>query len=564
MAQKTRWHHSPIPRNGDGASAVNVTLARLDQVLNGPVVYEDGDVTFTGLVSFTGGLVTINPGPLVVGVDPGGSEILRVGGGATFNGNVRIATLGATDGLSISRPTSTVAGINFATAGSNRWGIYVTETAESGGDAGSNFRLRARTDAGVFLDDPMTIVRAAGGTIQFNRDVTLAVRLVFATAVGKILMGATSLSIRDSADTGSLFSVSSSGQASVAGANAEVVLNPRGGGGAAWELYAQTTAAFRVYHSGDQFIFNDTEVSPAGAGGKTLGTAALPWGDVRSSGILYLSAAVAKIVPGATSLSHRNAADSADNLLIADNGTVTLRNSVQLTAGILAMDLAVSKIRPGATSLSLRNNADSADNILISDAGAVTFRGALAGATTLSLGGPITLTTATSKIIPGATALQIRNTGDTLTRLSINSVGAVQLFCDDDTLGLTLNAGTVTGAGTTGFVQFAGTWNTSGAPVAFRFVVTETAAGANALLADFVNAGSRFNIHKSGEIRIGGDAGGVAAMIAVTNTSDLTGNSSGVGTIKFKGTTSRDSSGFIKFYIGTTAYYIPVFAAITG
>jgi hypothetical protein len=66
------------------------------------------------------------------------------------------------------------------------------------------------------------------------------------------------------------------------------------------------------------------------------------------------------------------------------------------------------------------------------------------------------------------------------------------------------------------------------------------------------------------EIRASGDTGGAASKNTMTNGSDLTANSTGVGTILFKGTTSRNSSGFIKFYIGTTAYYVPVFSAITG
>ena len=61
-----------------------------------------------------------------------------------------------------------------------------------------------------------------------------------------------------------------------------------------------------------------------------------------------------------------------------------------------------------------------------------------------------------------------------------------------------------------------------------------------------------------------GDNAGVASTNSFTNVSDLTTNSTGVGTILFKGTTSRNSTGFIKIYVGTTAYYVPVFAAITG
>jgi hypothetical protein len=68
----------------------------------------------------------------------------------------------------------------------------------------------------------------------------------------------------------------------------------------------------------------------------------------------------------------------------------------------------------------------------------------------------------------------------------------------------------------------------------------------------------------TGELRVGGDQGGATGKTTLTNVSDLTANSSGVGTIKFKGASSRDSAGFIKGYVGNTAYYIPVFAAITG
>lgn len=58
-------------------------------------------------------------------------------------------------------------------------------------------------------------------------------------------------------------------------------------------------------------------------------------------------------------------------------------------AGTLKFTPAVSKIVPGATSLAFRNNADSADNLLISDAGTATVRAALAVGTTLSVTGNV-------------------------------------------------------------------------------------------------------------------------------------------------------------------------------
>lgn len=63
--------------------------------------------------------------------------------------------------------------------------------------------------------------------------------------------------------------------------------------------------------------------------------------------------------------------------------------------GNLALVTATSRIVPGSTSLSLRNNANNADNLIITDAGAATFRSTVGGITTLTattLGG--TLSTA--------------------------------------------------------------------------------------------------------------------------------------------------------------------------
>lgn len=56
--------------------------------------------------------------------------------------------------------------------------------------------------------------------------------------------------------------------------------------------------------------------------------------------------------------------------------------------------------------------------------------------------------------------------------------------------------------------------------------------------------------------------GGAANTITLTSDNNVGGAlSTGVGTIKFSDAINRDSIGFIKIYIGTTAYYIPIFAA---
>jgi hypothetical protein len=67
-----------------------------------------------------------------------------------------------------------------------------------------------------------------------------------------------------------------------------------------------------------------------------------------------------------------------------------------------------------------------------------------------------------------------------------------------------------------------------------------------------------------GGILVGGEPAGVAGKVGYSNTVDNSANSSGVGTIKMKGATSRDSSGFLKILDGTTPRYLAYFDAITG
>ncbi|HUT13282.1 MAG TPA: hypothetical protein VMY42_22535, partial [Thermoguttaceae bacterium] len=73
------------------------------------------------------------------------------------------------------------------------------------------------------------------------------------------------------------------------------------------------------------------------------------------------------------------------------------------------------------------------------------------------------------------------------------------------------------------------------------------------------------SIVAGGGLLVAGDPGiGTISAITFTDVSNTAGNSSGVGQILLKGTTSRDSTGFIKIWVGTTAYYVPFFATITG
>jgi hypothetical protein len=52
--------------------------------------------------------------------------------------------------------------ITYRTAGLQRFGLYVNNTAESGSNAGSNFAIRAYSDAGTLLNTPLFIERSTG------------------------------------------------------------------------------------------------------------------------------------------------------------------------------------------------------------------------------------------------------------------------------------------------------------------------------------------------------------------------------------------------------------------
>jgi hypothetical protein len=58
---------------------------------------------------------------------------------------------------------------------------------------------------------------------------------------------------------------------------------------------------------------------------------------ITTSGALSITAAASKIIPGATSLSLRNNADNADNILIADNGNTTVRGTLTATGGFVGI-----------------------------------------------------------------------------------------------------------------------------------------------------------------------------------------------------------------------------------
>jgi hypothetical protein len=170
------------------------------------------------------------------------------------------------------------------------------------------------------------------------------------------------------------------------------------------------------------------------------------------TGSLTMATAASKIVPGATSFSIRDTADAADNLIIVDAGTATFRNTVVCTT------LTATSIGGTLTTAAQAN---------------VTSLGSL---TALTIAGNLTFSGASRLIIPGSTALTIRNVGDTANAVA---VAAAAVTLGGTAVNVVLGAAAPATNATVGY-PFMG--STSGTPTG---VVTAGAfvldAGANKL-----------------------------------------------------------------------------------
>lgn len=205
---------------------------------------------------------------------------------------------------------------------------------------------------------------------------------------------------------------------------------------------------------------------PAGANPIVWATTLL---NVTTTGDIKLGAASAKIIPGVTSLLLRNNADSATNLGITDAGVVTVRagltvtaGNIAATAGNLTFGTASSKIIPGATSLVIRNAADSATNVTLTDAGAMTVGQGGTGTATAQVhidsgsasgGTPLLLLRRNSVskglfAVAGSASQHI--TGDAADELDIYGTGAINFSASPATLHMRLTSTALTVTGNVG------------------------------------------------------------------------------------------------------------------
>jgi hypothetical protein len=84
--------------------------------------------------------------------------------------DLHLVRTGAADTwLAIDAPNGRNRVLAFATSGSLRWVSYVSGTAETGANAGSDYAIQRYNDAGVAIDAPVTITRSTGNiTLNHN------------------------------------------------------------------------------------------------------------------------------------------------------------------------------------------------------------------------------------------------------------------------------------------------------------------------------------------------------------------------------------------------------------
>jgi hypothetical protein len=189
-------------------------LALSGGTLTGPLVLAANPVAVLGAatkqyadgkLALTGGTLT---GPLVLAADPTaalgtatkqyvdnhaplGGPYLPLSGGALTGPLAINAAAGSWATLNLSRAAGQGAQIAGYTGLNVRWTLALGDaTAESGGNAGSNFSIGRFDDAGNYLGAVLSINRATG-------DVTVGGTLTGANLIGNFTRGTTSVSVGD-------------------------------------------------------------------------------------------------------------------------------------------------------------------------------------------------------------------------------------------------------------------------------------------------------------------------------------------------------------------------------
>lgn len=194
------------------------------------------------------------------------------------------------------------------------------------------------------------------------------------------------------------------------------------------------------------------------------------------TGTLTMATAASKLVPGATSFTIRNNADSADNLKVLDSGATTIRQALTVSAGGLTVSAGGATITGnstitgtlgGLTGLTMASGTLSAVDLTVS--GTFTPNG-------LTSNGNLTFSGTNRRIVPGTTSLVIRNVGNTRDAIAVGSSDVS--FAGSDTVILVDNINSLATNTTLGFAYIG---HMAGAPTG------TPAGGRGALVIDGTN-----------------------------------------------------------------------------
>lgn len=372
-AQKNRWHYGGAVDLG----GLNVSLRRLDVVLNDKVVYADDlstvftdPITFSSNVTIGGALsvsaaTTLKGALSVAGATTLGSTLtvsagstllgtLSVGGATILSNNLTVGgtlsvSAAATLKSTLSVGSTVVAGGNITIAKTSP--VYFANDTGAASDAatiayisfqrsaiekgwvgfgdgsGSIYRIKNNIGPLYLSNDTQTITMvgaafspvSAGGLTLGTASLPWGAGFIKANESLRCIDDAAFISFYNTAGTTrSGFVQGRSASSFVLGTDIAQPIDFYVNGAVRWEIST----------SGHLLAFADNTYD-IGAAGATRPRDYFGAGKITLGGNLVFGAAASKIIPGATSLSHRNTADSADNLLIADGGTVTVRTDVR-------------------------------------------------------------------------------------------------------------------------------------------------------------------------------------------------------------------------------------------
>jgi hypothetical protein len=164
----TAWAASPPAIGGTTPAAGTFTTLQATTLQNTPVSGASGSFTnlsASGTVSGTGITNLFSGPPGIGGATPntGAFTTLSATGTVSVGGNTLAAPTVAINGAA-----GFVRGVEFETAGVERWLVGADSSGESGSNAGSNYVFQRWSDAGSLLSTPVQINRATGQLSAVN------------------------------------------------------------------------------------------------------------------------------------------------------------------------------------------------------------------------------------------------------------------------------------------------------------------------------------------------------------------------------------------------------------